>query len=61
MAPLFHRCFFDIKISNCLLKIGDLRASFLTTVDGSEIRRSPVEVKVVYPMIYKVLYIPSGA
>ena len=30
--------------------------------DGSEIRRtSPVEVQVVYPMIYKVSYIPGGA
>ena len=34
------------------------------TVDGSEIRRSPVEVEVgslsVYPIIYKVLYMPGG-
>ena len=31
-----------------------------TTVDGSEIRRSPVEM-VVYPIIHKVLNIPDGA
>ena len=30
------------------------------TVDGSEIRRSPVEGKVVYPIFYKVSYIPGG-
>ena len=29
------------------------------TVRGSEIQRSPVEGKVVYPIIYKVLYITS--
>ena len=50
-------------------KTYDLRAQHLsvglrvTTVDGSEIRRSPVEVGSlsVYPIIYKVLYIPGGA
>ena len=32
------------------------------TVDGSEIRRSPVEVGrlSVYPIIYKVCYIPGA-
>ena len=30
------------------------------TVDGSEIRRSPVEGQVVYPIIYKALYISTG-
>ena len=30
------------------------------TVDGSEIRRSPLRL-VVYPVMYQVLYIPSGA
>ena len=32
-----------------------------TTVDGSEIRRSPVEVGSFYAIVYKVLYIPGGA
>ena len=45
---------------------GDSSADFLdvtssTTVDGSEIRRSPVEGLVVYPIIYRDLYIPGGA
>ena len=31
----------------------------LHTVDGSEIRRSPVEVGRKYPIIYKILYIPT--
>ena len=41
------------------LKKNDIRS----TVDGSEIRRSPVEGKVVYPVIYSVLdiRIPGGA
>ena len=29
-------------------------------VDGSEMLRSPVEGKVVSPIIYKVFYIPGG-
>jgi len=31
------------------------------TVDGSEILRSPFEVTVVYPIIYRVLHIQGGA
>ena len=31
-----------------------------TTVDGSEIRRSPIEGMVIYPIIYKALYSPGG-
>ena len=31
----------------------------LHTVDGSEIRRSPVEVGRKYPIIYKILYIQT--
>ena len=30
------------------------------TVDGSEIRRSPVEVGGVYPNAYRVFYISGG-
>ena len=32
------------------------------TVDGSEIRQKPVDmVNIIYPIIYRVLYIPGGA
>ena len=46
-----------MKFLVCLTRICLISCSH--TVDGSEIRRSPVELRlVVYPVIYRVLYIP---
>jgi len=60
----FHRMQFQVPGSFWTISKAVVYNSFcstlleVTTVDGSEIRWSPVEVKVVYPSIYRVL-VPS--
>ena len=53
-----NRPFHNHHFSVAMLVSG--RVSVPTIVVMEEIQRSPVEGKVVYPMIYKVLYIPGG-